>query len=209
MPRRERILSALQIPDTPVGEPRGALLGNVWGAHWLTLLQATVKDSGVTLEWYSNADFPLEREELLASRIHPQPPHEDDALVRALRATWFAVLPSGTLDSSDDRHFIARNSLPSRLIFLMATAHIPVIVLGSRETTAARFVEEHAIGLVADYDRNSFLAAVRRILDREENIAMRKRAFAMSPRYADAGAAEWIWQSLAAGQPIDRRFEDL
>jgi len=30
----------------------------------------------------------------------------------------------------DDRSFLARLSLPSRLIFMMATAHLPVIVLG-------------------------------------------------------------------------------
>lgn len=203
------IPSALQIPDTAIGDPRGALLGNVWGAHWLKLLQQTVKDSGTALDWYSNADFPLSREALIASGIHPQAPHDDEALVKALRATWFAVLPSGTLDARDDRHFVARRSLPSRLIFLMATSQIPVIVLGNRETAAARFVEENGIGLVADYDRGLFQAAVQRILNREENGAMRRRALQISPRYADAGAAEWIWQSLARGEPLDGRFEDL
>ena len=27
--------------------------------------------------------------------------------------------------------------------------------------------------------------------------------------FTDTGAAEWIWQSLALGAPVDRRFEGL
>lgn len=43
----------------------------------------------------------------------------------AVRAAPFAVLPSGTLDEDDDRRFLARLSLPSRVPYMMATAHIP------------------------------------------------------------------------------------
>lgn len=203
------IPSQLQVPDAGVEPRHGAILGNVWGARWLDLLRKTVKDSGVTLAWYSNAAIPGDGEALRASSIFPQEPHADEALVRALRRTWFAVLPSGTLDARDDRHFIARHSLPSRLIYMMATSQIPVIVLGSRETAAAQFVERSGIGLVADYDRKSFGEAVDRILKRDVNLAMRTNALAMAGSYADTGAAEWIWQSLARGAPFDRRFEEL
>ena len=41
------------------------------------------------------------------------------------------------------------------------------------------------------------------------NLAMRKRALAAAGRFTDSGAAEWIWQSLARGEPIDQRYEDL
>ena len=38
---------------------------------------------------------------------------------------------------------------------------------------------------------------------------MRRAAFRLSPRFADLGAAEWIWQSLAKGEAMDGRYEDL
>ena len=203
------IPSELQVPDAAAEARQGALVGNVWGARWLDLLRKTVKDSGVTLAWYSNAAFPKDRDALISSAIYPQEPHGDEALVGALRRTWFAVLPSGTLDARDDRGFIARRSLPSRLIYMMATSQIPTIVLGNRETAAAKFVEQAGIGLVADYNRKSFRDAVDQILKPDVNLGMRRKALALGERYSDAGAAEWIWKSLDRGEPFDRRFEDL
>ena len=31
----------------------------------------------------------------------------------------------------------------------------------------------------------------------------------LAARFTDAGAAEWIWQSLAKGEAFDSRYEDL
>src|SRR5258708_12187773 len=85
----------------------------------------------------------------------------------------------------------------------MATSHIPIVVLGSSETPAARFVEQFGIGMVASYHRGAFVDAVNRITQRDLNLEMRKRAWALSSRFTDAGAAEGIWQSLAPGEPLD------
>jgi hypothetical protein len=38
---------------------------------------------------------------------------------------------------------------------------------------------------------------------------MRRAAFLLSIRFSDVAAAEWIWHSLAKGEPFDRRYEDL
>jgi hypothetical protein len=38
---------------------------------------------------------------------------------------------------------------------------------------------------------------------------MRRNALTVAGRFSDAGAAEWIWRSLARGDAIDARFEDL
>jgi hypothetical protein len=81
--------------------------------------------------------------------------------------------------------------------------------LGNRQTGAARFVEHLGIGAVADYDRQAFVEAVNYITQPEVNLMMRKQALVASARFSDAGAAEWIWQSLARGEAIDRRYEDL
>ncbi len=38
---------------------------------------------------------------------------------------------------------------------------------------------------------------------------MRRNALLAAQRFTDAGAGEWIWESLARGEPIDGRYEDL
>ena len=173
------------------------------------LLRRTVQNSGVTLSYPGGSSLPGTRGKL-ASRWNLSDDRLDsDELVRMLRSMWFAVLPSGTMDESEDRRSIAEFSLPSRLVYLMCTSHIPVIVLGSRDTAAAHFVEQFGIGVVANYDRDSFLNAVHHISRPEINLAMRRRGFAAAGRFVDTGVGEWIWQSLAKGEPFDRRFEDL
>jgi hypothetical protein len=63
--------------------------------------------------------------------------------------------------------------------------------------------------MVAPYQQKAFARAVEQMERPDLNLAMRRDAFGLSHRFADQGAAEWIWQSLAAGQPADNRYEDL
>jgi hypothetical protein len=198
----------------PAGEKssEGVIIGNIWGAKWVNLLRETVRDSGFRLRWYCNGEFrwlPCGKDSLIEDSIIPCDPLKDDPLVEMLRAAPFAVLPSGTLDEDDDRRFLARLSLPSRVPYMMATAHIPILVLGNRQTAAARFVERMGIGVAADYYRKSFVEAASYLTRPDINLAMRKQALVASARFSDAGAAEWIWQSLARGEPVDRRYQDL
>jgi hypothetical protein len=178
----------------------------------MDLLRNTVRNSGIKLSWFCNGEFswlPFGKDALLEDSITPFEALTDDPLVRVLRQTWFAVVPSGLLDDSDDRRFIAQLSLPSRVPYMMATSHIPILVLGSPDTAAARFVEQLGVGTVAGYDREAFVRAVNCMMEPEVNLAMRRRALVAAGQFADTGAAEWIWQSLALGSPIDRRFEGL
>jgi hypothetical protein len=92
---------------------------------------------------------------------------------------------------------------------MMATSHIPIVVLGNANTAAARFVNQFGVGVVAAYQRDSFIEAVSHVMQPAVNLAMRKRALAAAGRFADSGAAEWIWHSLARGEPMDRRFDDI
>jgi hypothetical protein len=206
------ILSRLNAPEAGLPPDHGVIIGNIWGRRWLELLRKSVRGSGISLSWYCNSRFrtlSCQREDLLADSIFPYDPCPDEELIGVLRRTSFAVLPTGTLDEKDDRSFIAQLSLPSRLIYLMATAQIPVLVLGNRRTAAARFVEQFGIGIVADYGRRSFVEAVGSITRPETNLEMRRRALAAAGRFTDTGAMEWIWQSLERGKPIDQRYEDL
>ena len=192
----------------------GVIVGNIWGQRWLELLRATVRDSGVTLRWHCNGDFrwlPCDKETLAREGIvpHEGPALADDQLVEVLRQAPFAVVPSGTLDDTDDRRFIAQLSFPSRIPYILATSQAPILVLGNEATAAARFVTGAGIGMSAPYDRDAFQDAVERMTRLDVNLAMRRKALTLAGRFADIGASEWIWQSLAKGEPIDDRYESM
>jgi hypothetical protein len=201
--------SRLCIPHTPRAPIRGVIIGNIWGQQWLDLLRHTVRDSGVQLTWYCNGTLPCGEDELRADSIVPHDPLKDGPLVDMLRQFWFAVVPSGRMDADDDRRFLAQLSLPSRMPYMTATSHIPILVLGDSRSAAAHFVEQFGVGVVSSYQTAHFLEAVRDLMRPEINLAMRRRAFALSRRFIDTGSAEWIWQSLASAQAADGRYEDL
>lgn len=208
----EFIAPRLNVPSSARNRREGVIIGNIWGRQWLQRLRSTVRDSGITLTWYCSGEFrwlACSKEALVADSIIPQAPLPVEELIRTVRQAWFAVVPSGTIDEADDRRFIAQLSLPSRIPFLMATAHLPILVLGHPDSGAARFVEQFGIGLTADYDRQAFIKAVDRLSEPELNLALRRRALALAGRFSDAGATEWIWQSLARREPLDRRYEEL
>ena len=201
------------VPPPPFAQSRqGIIIGNIWGERWVDLLRSTVRDSGVTLTWHSSGEFRwlrCSKRDLMADSIVPADPLPEDVLIRTLRNTQFTVVPTGVLDGSDDRKHLAHLSLPSRITYMMAVSQIPILVLGSRDTAAAHFVEQFGIGMVAGYNRASFEKAVDHITRPEVNLEMRKRALAIAGRFTDAGAGEWIWRSLAGGGAMDARYEDL
>ncbi len=206
------------IPNNVVAGPatldskNPVMIGNVWGAHWLNRLRLATRHSGIRITWYSNAGFDnlaCDRAELEADSILATDPLPDDELVALLRQLSFAIVPSGTLDHDDDRGFLARLSLPSRLIFMMATSHIPILVLGHPDSAVAKFVTRLGLGLVAPYDKDCLLTASRAICDPETNLKIRRRAHAIASKFSDKGAADWIWRSLENGTPYDQRFEEI
>jgi len=209
IPRRLNELS-----DRALREKQPIILGNIWGQQWLASLRSTVRGTGVTLQWYNNGEFrwlSCSKEELVRDGIVPQEgqPEPDDTFVETLRQAPYVVLPSGTLEESDDRRFIAQLSFPSRIPYILATSHAPILVLGNPQTAAARIVTRLGIGTVAPYGRAEFLEAAGRMTQPEGNRAMRRAAFLLSLRFADLGASEWIWQSLEKGEPVDGRYEEM
>ncbi len=202
-------------PESP--EPKvlqaktGILIGNVWGEHWLEKLRRTVRASGLKIDWYASlpswrdlSAAELERDGIKLCGFLPEA-----ELVPRLKQYAFAVLPSGTLDASDDKQAIARLSLPTRVPFLMATAGLPVVVLGSPETAAADFVTRFGIGAVTGYDPTGFRKAVESLSTPESQRQIRERAAKAAPAFAATGVGEWLWESLKRGEPWDERFESL
>lgn len=204
----------LRGPASPPGDlgGRGVMIGNVWGRAWLHQLAALTAATGLELDWYSSAGLgwqELSAGELARAGIHWRPGPPDAELVRHLRRAPFALLPSGTLDAGDDHRAIARLSLPSKAIYTTATAHLPLLVLGHPGTAAARFAVRAGVGWSVPYERAALLGAVEELRRPEVQARLRARAAALAPALSAEGVGDWIWSSLAAGAPVDDRWERL
>jgi FkbM family methyltransferase len=192
---------------------RGILVGNVWGQRWLDLLRRAVKDADVKIDWYCNSGtapgwLKFEPGALTQDGIALHDPLPEPVLVEVLRKHAFAVVPSGTLDASDDNHTVARLSLPTRIPFIVASS-TPIVVLGSPRTAVARFVTRYGLGAVAGYTGDALRHAVALVTAPERQDAIRRNATAMAEGFKGDGIAEWIWASLGEGKPLDSRFEQL
>jgi hypothetical protein len=108
-----------QVPNGPLAQARTAvLIGSIWSRAWLDLLRQTIRQSGLKVDWYGNAK---------ASWLKASPPDlERDGitdrgflaeaeLTTKVKEYLFALVPSGTLDTQDDRPEIAKLSLPTRI----------------------------------------------------------------------------------------------
>jgi hypothetical protein len=195
----------------------GVLVGNVWSERWLRLLRAAVRGAGIALHWYGDdkpGGVPLDKPGLAADGILHQGFLPQDEFVARLRRYPYAVLATSPLDgdAADETagaRAIARLSLPSRLPFILAATHTPVVVVGSPETTAARFVERFDLGGTCPYAAAPLKAAVARLTDPARQRAARGRAARLAPGFSAAPVVDWIWESLALGRPVDDRFERL
>jgi hypothetical protein len=202
-------------PVRGLGPRRGVLLGNIWGQRWLDMLRRIFRDSGVTIDWYCNLFNPpgleYDRDELAADGIVQRNPIAEDDLPKVLSDYAFAVVPTDTLDgqSPPSVRAIAELSLPSRMVTMMATSHLPMLVIGSPATCAAGFVERFDLGAVAPYDRAAVLASIEALTTPNRQADIRGRAAQLSGHFTADGTSDWIWRSLDAGQPITSIYEDL
>lgn len=191
---------------------KGCLVGSLWSEAWFNLLRQTIGNHGITLDWFGNTDSlwlkqtpqELEQQGIVAKGLIAE-----ESLVAHLRHYPYLVVPTGTLDERDDLQAVSQFSLPSRIVFALATANIPMIVVGSPNTAAANFVKRFDIGVVCDYSIESFQKAVEHICEPKIQQEMRQNALKIAKTFSDRGLTEWLERSLSLGQPIDLRFEAL
>jgi hypothetical protein len=194
---------------------RCVLIGNIWGQRWLDLLRNTFRGSGYQIDWYCNQKSPralsFNRADLEQDGIRLLDPIPESDLPAILSKYSYAIVPSDTLDgkSPPNVQAIAELSLPSRIPFMLATAHLPILVLGHPETSAARFVERFKFGAVIPYDADAVRIALERLAEPETQSAIRSRAAALSASFSARGSADWIWRSLEAGEACDLTYEKL
>ncbi|HVV70538.1 MAG TPA: FkbM family methyltransferase, partial [Verrucomicrobiae bacterium] len=188
----------------------GILVGNLWSRRWLTELRRTVKEAGLQLHWYGNTRaswLKVTSKELEADGIIDCGFLAEPELSERVRQYPYAVIPSGRLDAQDDRPEIGRLSLPTRMPYLLATANTPMIVLGSEQTGAARFVDRFDVGRTVPYEGSRLRDAVLDICRPQKQLALRRSAARHARIFSGNGMAQWIWQSLEKGEPVDERFE--
>jgi hypothetical protein len=192
--------------------PRGVTIGNLWNAQLITRFAQTVGQSGLQIDWYGNAGKPfiaLDDAELARSGIHLKSQVPEKELIHELRLADYAVMPTGMLDETDSHNWLAKTSLPSRIVYLMTTAHLPILVLGHPDTAAARFVTGLEIGAVSSYDADEFRRLVQAIVDPNVSKRIRQKAAELSPMFSSKDVFPWIKASAALGRPVDDRFAGL
>ena len=191
---------------------RGILVGSLWSREWLQKLRETVRNAGARLEWFGNMDanwLQTNKEELEKDGIFYCGFIPEAELTPRLKDYAFAVIPSGTLDEKDDRPEIAKYSLPTRIPYLLAASNTPMLVLGSPNTAAARFILRLNIGTVADYNPESFKEALKTICLPENQLKFRKNAASVAHNFSAQGMDAWLWNSLENREPVDLKFEKL
>jgi hypothetical protein len=189
---------------------KGVIIGNVWSQEILQQLRELIKASNLTVEWFGNAGKPfiqLDPAELFKEGIILHGIVPEDELVRALRQFDYAILPSGNMNGMIEHDWLFRASLPSRLIYMLTTAHLPIVVLGDPETAAGQFVTRLELGVASPYRTGEFQAAVSEVTNVSTAARIRRKAAQLAPTFASEPINEWIWGSVQLGKPLDDRYE--
>jgi hypothetical protein len=189
-----------------------ALLGSFWDQSWFDRLCSALEFCRCSTDWYGQNNSPWLKfppEALARARIRPFGIVPEDRLAAELNKYPFVIVPAGALDGRDNHTAAASLSLPGRILFAAATAHTPILIVGSERNCGARFVRHYGIGTVAPYEAQALVAAMDHLRDPKVQSQMRRNAAALSASLSDEGAAEWLSASIEQGRPADNRFEEV
>ncbi len=206
-----RLVTTELVPP-PEDMSRGALLGSFWDQMWFDRTCNALAGSGAKIDWYGNNKSPwleFPEESLERAGITALGLYAEDKLVRRLREYPYVIVPIGTLEQKERNTGVARLSLPGRILFAVAAAHTPMLLIGSEETCGARVVRHFGLGEVVPYDREAIAGAVERLTRLESQRRIRGHAVAIAERLSDKGVGVWLQKSIELGRPADDRFESL
>ena len=203
---------ATDLVPPPEDMTKGALIGSFWDQNWFARTCDALAGSGQRIDWYGNDKSPWLRfppEEMERAGISALGLYPEERLVRQLRKYPYVVVPVGTFDSKETNTGVARLSLPGRILFAVASAHTPMLLIGSGETCGARFVKNFDLGEVVPYSSAAVAGAIERLTEPGNQMRIRKNAAAIAERLSDKEIGVWLRESIRLGEPADRRFEDL
>jgi hypothetical protein len=200
------------IPHDKLLQRRGVLIGNIWSQKWLDQVRSLCKATNIKLDWYGNPNrewIIFDDRELEIDGISFKGFLAENELIQKLREACFAIIPTGSSDDAEDRPELTKLSLPSRSCFIIATANLPILVVGDSNSAVAQFIQEYGLGAISSYDVEDFRLKVNYLCQSENQQRIRLNAFKVRQNLGSDGLAEWIWSSLAKKEAVDLRFENL
>src|SRR6202011_4671559 len=190
---------------------RGALMGSFWDQSWFDLLCSELKGSGWRIDWYGNNRSPFLKfrtKDLARAGITPLGVVSEKRLALELRKYPFVIVPAALLDGRETDQGVASLSLPGRILFAAATSNTPILVVGSENTCAARFVRHFGIGETVPYNSAKLSVTMNRLSDPAVQPVLRRNAATIAPAFSDHGIVDWLQTSIQQGRHADTRFED-
>jgi len=188
---------------------RGVLIGNIWSQNWLEKLRQLCRESQIKIDWYGNPNrqwLQFQEEELAQDGIFFQGYCPQADLINHLRQAPFALVPTGSSAEEEDRPEFSYLSLPSRIPFIVAAANTPILVVGQKDSAAAKFVQEFDLGSVCDYAAASFLTEIAKLHTYNYQLKLRQASHQLASSLKADHFDDWLWRSLEQGKPIDDRF---
>jgi FkbM family methyltransferase len=188
-----------------------AMIGNVWSQAWFERLAEMIKKSGWTVHWYgpglSCGWLNITADKLIEHNIIEKGFLPEQDLIDALVTYPFSIIPTGSGNDDDDRPGVTLLSLPSRMSFLLAATYLPMLVVGSEKSCAAKFARRFGVGFSVNYDEHQFLEAIAKLGDASFSAQCRSNAAAVAMTFSADSLAEWIGKCCDEGVAIDDRFE--
>jgi len=187
-------------------QAHGVLIGNIWSQDWLNRLRSTLRSSGTSIEWYGNPNrawLEFNDDDLVKDGIHFKGFKEHQELIPLLKRASFGIILAGDSNTEKERPELTYLSLPSRISYLIATAHLPLIVLGDNESAATQFVLENEIGLASSYETEDFKQAVAKLLQPDQHAYFRRMAARLAPHFSASRFEAGLWTSLQTMKPIE------
>ena len=192
---------------------RAALLGNIWRPEAFKIFRKLVGNSDLRVDWFGKGPqaswLNAHATDLEKGNIFCQGFLPDIVLLERLKQYPFMIVPSGSLGPDDPNVAFSRLSLPSRLIFALVSVQVPILVLGSEETAAGRFVRNLRIGTVAGYDPRDFAKAISYLMDPTNQRILRENGLARASQFVLEEGGEWIWRSLERREPATSQFAEI
>lgn len=194
----------------PAGN-RLALTGNFWRKATFEKFCGLIGRTRVEVDWFGKGPsvswLKADPDRLTQIGIHYAGFLLTPEFISRLRGYPLMIVPSGSLDSEDGNLAFSRFSLPSRMVFALAQAHIPILVLGHPETAAGRFVRQLGIGEVSPYDDEQFRFTVAKMLDEEYQRNTRRRCLEVSERFVMEEPGRCILEALERGRLLPCAFD--
>lgn len=197
----------------PAEPLRAAMIGNIWTAPRFVELRDLLRSTGLHVDWYGNGPkatwLPGTPEEWEADNIRCMGFYPEEDLIASLASYPFILVPSGNLDDNDDNPSFSRLSLPSRLLFLHARTATPVLILGSSETAAGRFVTRQGTGVCVPANPEIFCHKLLRLLDPAFRKELQQNIRRIAPALVMSDGGKWLWETLVNGHPARVGFHGL